>query len=153
MSASFVLACLSAAIGGMLVAAQGPIYARLSAGLNHDPLAAVSVAFLTATIAAGFLVVGLGNWRSITTASLGSLPRWVWLGGLLGACHVVISMQTIPRIGLGAFLVLVIAGNLIGAGLYDHFGAFGMTPRPFTAVRFAGLTIVLIGALVTAKTS
>jgi transporter family-2 protein len=62
-------------------------------------------------------------------------------------------MQTIPRIGLGAFLVLVIAGNLIGAGLYDHFGAFGMTPRPFTAVRFAGLTIVLIGALVTAKTS
>jgi hypothetical protein len=34
-----------------------------------------SVAFLTATVAPGFFVVELGNWRSITTVRLVALPR------------------------------------------------------------------------------
>jgi transporter family-2 protein len=71
-----------------------------------------SLACLTATIITGVLVVGLGGWRSITLASLTELPRWVWLGSLLGACQVIISMRTIPTIGVSTFLVMVIAGNL-----------------------------------------
>lgn len=151
MSASLLLAGMSAVIGGMLVAAQGPIYARLSEELNRDPLAAVFVAFLTAAMATGLLVVGFGSWRSISLPALASLPSWVWLGGLLGACHVVISMQAIPVTGVAAFLVLVIAGNLIGASIYDHFGAFGVTERPFGAGRLTGLMLVLIGVLVSVR--
>lgn len=83
MSPGLLLAGIGAVIGGMLVAAQGPIYAKLSEELNRDPLAAVFVAFLTATVATGLLVFGLGNWRSISASNLTSLPPWVWLGGLL----------------------------------------------------------------------
>jgi len=120
----------------MLVAAQGPIYARLSEGLRGDSLAAVFLSFLSATLVTGLLVVGAGNWRTIS--GVANLPPWVWLGGLLGACHVVISMHAIPLVGISAFLVLVISGNLIGAAIYDHFGVFGLAPRPFTASRLAG---------------
>jgi transporter family-2 protein len=136
-------------IGGMLVAAQGPIYARLSEGLNGDSLAAVFLAFLSATVVTGLLVLGVGNWRSIS--GLARLPYWVWLGGLLGACHVVISMHAIPLVGISMFLVLVISGNLIGSAIYDHFGAFGLVSRPFNVLRLAGLVIVLVGVLVTLR--
>ena len=66
MPAGLILAGMSAVIGGMLVAAQGPICARLSEELNRDSLAAVFLAFLIATVAAR-LVVRLGSWRSIRT--------------------------------------------------------------------------------------
>ncbi|MFN7751760.1 MAG: DMT family transporter [Pseudomonadota bacterium] len=151
MSAGLLLAGVSAVVGGMLVAAQGPIYARLSKDLNRDTLAAVFVAFSTATLATGLLTVGSGSWRSISLPALAALPAWVWLGGLLGACHVVISMHTIPVVGVTAFLVLVIVGNLVGASIYDHLGAFGLAERPFGMVRLLGLLLVLVGVLVVVR--
>ena len=80
-------------VGGMLVAAQGPIYARLSAGLNRDYLLAVFLAFSTAAVLTGALALLSGSFRSLSVATLSHLPLWVWLGGVFGAIHVVISMQ------------------------------------------------------------
>jgi len=138
-------------MGGMLVAAQGPIYARLSEGLNRDPLTAVFLAFLSATLATGTLVLLLGNWRSLSSVALATLPPWVWIGGLLGVCQVVISMRAIPLLGVSAFLVLVIAGNLVAATVYDHFGMLGLVPRPVTVSRLLSLVIVIVGALFVAR--
>ena len=146
-----IFAGIGAPIGGMLVAAQGPIYARLSEGLNRDPLTAVFLAFLSATFATGILVVAGGNWRSLSIAGLATLPPWVWFGGILGVCQVVISMRAIPLLGVSAFMVLVISGNLIGAAFYDHLGVFGLVPRSFNSLRLAGITIVIVGALLTAR--
>ena len=108
-----------ALFGGFLVAAQGPIYARLSEGLGRDHMTAVFLAFLTATIALGILVLATGRHRTLVPGDLIRLPYWVWLGGLFGAIHVAISMQTIPVLGVSAFIVIVVAGNLIGAAVYD----------------------------------
>ncbi len=146
-----ILACTFAALGGMLVAAQGPIYARLSEGLSRDPLVAVFLAFLTATGATGLLVFGLGDWRNLSMSNLSLLPGWVWLGGLLGACHVVISMKTIPVLGASLCLVFVIAGNLIGGAVYDQMGAFGLDRQPLTVTRLIGLGLVLAGVVVTVR--
>jgi len=151
MSSGLLFAGICAALGGMLVAAQGPIYARLSEGLNRDPLLAVFLAFLTATMATGLLVLGLGNWRSLSVSNLVSLPPWVWLGGLLGVCHVVISMLTIPVLGASLFLVLVVAGNLMGGAAYDHMGALGLDRRPLDVTRLFGLALVLAGVFVTTR--
>ncbi len=151
MSAAWLLSDFSAVVGGMLVAAQGPIYAKLSGELNRDPLAAVFVAFLTATLAIGLLALVSGSWRSISATVLLGLPSWVWLGGLLGACHVMISMRAIPVTGATAFLVLVVAANLIGASIYDHIGAFGLEERPFGMARLLGVMTVLVGVVITVK--
>lgn len=151
MPPALLFAGISAVAGGVLVAAQGPIYARLSKELNGDPLAAVFIAFFSATMVTGLLVAALGSWRSMSLSILASLPAWVWLGGLLGVCHVMISMRAIPVTGVTAFLVLVIAGNLIGASIYDHFGWFGVPEKPLGIARLAGLMLVLIGAAVTVR--
>ena len=132
-------------VGGMLVAAQGPIYARLSAGLNRDYLLAVFLAFSTAAVLTGALALLSGSFRSLSVATLSHLPLWVWLGGVFGAIHVVISMQSIPALGATLFLVIVVTGNLVGAAMYDHFGAMGLEVRSFSFAKGLGLLLVVAG--------
>jgi transporter family-2 protein len=151
MSAGATILGAAAFIGGMLVAAQGPIYARLSEGLGRDYLVAVFLAFLTATLATGVLVFATGHHRAITVAAISGLPLWAWLGGLLGATHVLISMQAIPVLGVTLFLVIVVTGNLAGAALYDHVGAMGLSPRPMSWVRASGLVLVVLGVAIAAR--
>ena len=97
MTHSSLIFAVLAFVGGMLVAAQGPIYARLSAGLNRDFLLAVFLAFSTAAALTGALAFLSGSLRNLTVTTLTHLPLWVWLGGVFGAIHVVISMQSIPN--------------------------------------------------------
>ncbi len=143
---------LLAVLGGVLVAAQGPIYARLAEGLGRDYLLSVFLAFLSAALVSGLLTLASGSFRTLTFEALGQLPRWVWLGGMIGAMHVVISMQSIPVLGVTVFLVLVVTGNLVGAAIFDHFEAFGLKERPFTLATGLGMGLVILGVAVLAKT-
>lgn len=139
-----------ALLGGVLVAAQGPIYARLSEGLGRDYLLAVFMAFLSVTLVSGILALASGSFRSLTFVALAGLPLWVWLGGIFGAVHVMISMQSIPVLGVTLFLVIVVTGNLMGAAVYDHFGAFGLKQRPFSLGTAIGLGMVILGVAILA---
>ncbi len=138
-------------VGGMLVAAQGPIYARLSDGLSRDYLLAVFLAFATAAGVTGVMAVGFGSFRNLTFATISALPLWVWLGGMFGVVHVVISMQSIPVLGVTLFLVVVVTGNLVGAAIYDHLGAMGLAERPFSSAKAFGLLLVILGVGIVAK--
>ena len=145
MTHSSLIFAVLAFVGGMLVAAQGPIYARLSAGLNRDFLLAVFLAFSTAAALTGVLALLSGSFRNLTVTTLTHLPLWVWLGGMFGAIHVVISMQSIPALGVTLFLVIVVTGNLVGAAIYDHFGAMGLEIRSFSLMKGIGLLLVIAG--------
>ncbi len=138
-------------VGGMLVAAQGPIYARLSEGLGRDHLLAVFLAFATATFATGISALATGSFRTLSVPTLAQLPYWVWLGGLFGAVHVLISMQSIPVLGVTMFLTIVVAGNMVGAAAYDHIGAMGLAERPITAWKVFGLVLVVLGVGIVAR--
>lgn len=142
---------LIAFVGGMLVAAQGPIYAWLSEGLGRNPILGVFLAFATATLITGLIAFATGSLRTLTVSALISLPRWVWLGGLFGAFQVVISMWTIPVLGVTFFVVAVVTGNLVGGVLYDHFGMMGLTERPFSVAKALGLGLVIVGVGIVAK--
>lgn len=60
-------------VGGMLVAAQGPIYARLSESLNQNYLLAVFLAFATASAVTGLLAAFAGSFRDMSVGTLLSL--------------------------------------------------------------------------------
>lgn len=149
--AATLISAALAFTGGMLVATQGPIYARLSMGLNRDYLIAVFLAFATATVVTGMLALFTGSFRNLSVATLGQLPPWVWLGGLFGAIHVVISMQAIPVLGVTLFLVIVVIGNLVGAAIYDHLGAMGLEVRTFSFAKGLGMLLVITGVGIVAR--
>ncbi|HCI5682776.1 TPA: DMT family transporter [Klebsiella variicola subsp. variicola] len=74
-------------------------------------------------------------------------PWWLWIGGVLGAVYVASAAAFSPKLGAGGFIVLVVAGQMIAAVLVDHFGLMGLTPRPVTLARLAGVTLILVGAV------
>ena len=51
-----------------------------------------------------------------------------------------------PRVGVATFFVFIVAGQLIGAAVADHFGAFGMIERSISAPRLIGILLVVAGA-------
>ena len=74
-------------------------------------------------------------------------PWWLWIGGVLGAVYVASAAAFSPKLGAGGFIVLVVAGQMIAAVIVDHFGLMGLTSRPVTLVRFAGVALILVGAV------
>jgi len=49
-------------------------------------------------------------------------------------------------LGIALFFVCIVAGQLFGATLADHFGVFGMQVKPVNTMKVIGLALVLAGA-------
>lgn len=107
---------------------------------------AALINFIVGTIA---LAAALVLMRSPipSTAQLGGIPWWGWLAGLAGASYVAGSAVLGPLIGGAAFIALIVAGQMTGALLLDHYGALGFPERPVTAVRLAGVALVVAGVV------
>ncbi len=130
------------AIGASL-ALQPPINAAMARVLG-SPLLAASI-----SIAISFIVVVL-FWLTWGKAAgdlgqLRALPWWVTLGGVIGFCFVVAGVLIAPTLGVGLFFVCVVAGQLVGSILTDHFGAFGLPVKPINLMKLLGLGLVLAG--------
>jgi transporter family-2 protein len=52
-----------------------------------------------------------------------------------------------PVTGALVFFVCVVGGQLLGAMIVDHFGAFQLAVRPISLLRLLGLALVLLGAV------
>ena len=133
------------ALGGALIAAQGPIYVRMAAALG-GPLAAATLAFAVGTLALGLaMVVTRTPWPGL--AAVTAVPAWVWFGGLIGAFVVLVSILAVPRLGVASYAVFVIAGQLAASALYDRTGLFGNAVREFSTANLVGLALVMVGAV------
>jgi bacterial/archaeal transporter family-2 protein len=77
---------------------------------------------------------------------LRALPWWVLLGGVIGVVFVAGSVVVAPVLGIALFFVCVVAGQLLGATLVDHFCAFGVAPKPVDLWKLVGIALVLVGA-------
>ena len=85
------------------------------------------------------------------TAQLAAIPGWAWLAGLAGASYVAGSAVLGPRIGGAAFIALIVAGQMAGALMLDHFGALGFPERPVSALRLGGIALVVLGVVLLAR--
>jgi transporter family-2 protein len=114
-----------AVLAGALVAAQGPIYARMAQALGGPVQAA-----LTAFVSAACVLVVLASLGGVLprAAELRALPLWVWAGGVLGIMVVAISTLAVPRLGAAGYLVALVAGQMLA-------GALSMTGRGRSACR------------------
>lgn len=134
---------LAAMLAGALVAAQGPIFARMashSGGVLQSALIAFGLGFLVIFI----LVFTVGS-AAPKIEDMRQAPYWVWFGGVIGAAMVILSIFAIPRIGVGSFMSSVICGQLIAAIFLDHFGVFGLEVNTVTTAKMLGAGLMLSG--------
>ncbi|WP_433660885.1 DMT family transporter [Nocardia sp. CA-128927] len=137
---------------GAGVAVQGRINGALGARL-HDGIAAATISFgsglLILVIAFAFsgrLRDGAAKVRNALSA--GTLRPWHLLGGLCGAFFVACQGLTVAAIGVTAFTVAVVAGQLLSSLVVDRLGVGPSGRTPVTALRFGGAALAVLAVLI-----
>ncbi|KAG0266805.1 hypothetical protein BG011_000857 [Mortierella polycephala] len=120
-------------VGGVATASQGAINAQLGMYTGKG---------LSSTV-----VFCLGAWSSANLPLMVSkAPWWAWVGGVLGACFVIITILAVPSLGSGTTTAIIISSKLVFSCFMDHFSWLGIPHRKFTIWRILA-TIGLIGCV------
>ncbi|WP_245721467.1 DMT family transporter [Nocardia crassostreae] len=134
--------CIGAAVAGQ---------ARINGALGErlqDGVAAAVISFgvglvllLIAFGVSGRLRVGVGRvWGALRS---GGLRWWQLLGGLCGAFFVACQGLTVAAIGVTAFTVAVVAGQLVSSLVVDRLGLGPSGRTPVTGLRAGGAGLAL----------
>lgn len=133
----------------MFTAGTGiPLLAALNANLGQrigSPVAAgvvlFAVAFATA-LAVLLLTGGVGALARVPVQ-----PPVLFLAGGLVAFYILSITFVAPRFGLANAILFVLLGQLVSAAVIDATGLMGLSARPVTGLRLAGLVVMAIGGL------
>lgn len=135
-----VVLLLIGVLGGVAVGIQSQI-----AGAMNQRVGGAASSFIvhvSGALISGILLIIRGGenireWRS--------LP-WYMLGaGVFGVILYLTISQTIPRLGVGVALTLIIVGQLLTGMVIDHFGLLGAAVRHIDPARVLAVILLLIG--------
>ena len=129
-------------LAGSLAALQAPMNSALGAGLGSGMVAA-AVSFGIGFVALVLVVVLSGETAHFS--KLGSVNRWLLLGGCLGAFYVWAILWAIPALGVLTAVSAMILGQLIVALVLDANGAFGMQVSKINMQRVLAVVLVASG--------
>lgn len=137
-----------ALFAGAVLPVQGAVNALLRQDLAGAAFAVGAVSFFVATLAmAGVLLLALALPQTPRPHLRGvaAMPWWGWLGGFAGATYVTTVFTAIPAIGAASAIGLTVAGQQVASVFVDRFGWFRLPRRPVSALRLAGVAVLLAG--------
>jgi bacterial/archaeal transporter family-2 protein len=139
-------------VSGLLAGAGLPVQAAINAHLRTDldaPFTAAAISFVVATAAVLAILAMAFAGRAVPphVAGLRGMPWWGWLGGLVGASYVTVSLLAVPVIGAAPTIALSVAGQQLASALVDHAGLFRLPRRPLTLARVVGVLVLAAGAV------
>lgn len=143
---SILLIILIGLAGGIAVGLQGPLASMISQRLGT--LESVFIIHVGGALIAllPLLFSGggkLGQWKQ--------LPWYTLIAGVFGLVVISAISYMIPRVGVAAAIITVVAGQLLVSTILDHFGLLGAMVRPLDATRAVGLAVLLVGVWLTVK--
>jgi transporter family-2 protein len=116
----------------------------------RDPVVAALPNFIVGIVLLGVYMLVMRS-KLPSAASLAGVPWWAWLGGLIGAAYIIVTLQLGPRIGAALLLALILAGQMTASLVVDHFGLLGFPHHPVNLPRLAGAVLLVIGTLLIVK--
>ena len=84
----------------------------------------------------------ISDWRA--------LPPYMFLLGVFGVLIMLTVSHTLPRVGAGVAVTLIILGQLIAGMVIDHFGLFSAA-RPIDLTRVIAAVLLGIGGYLMVK--
>jgi transporter family-2 protein len=137
---------------GAAMAAQAIINSQLRF-LIGGPIWAAATQFVVGLVALLIAAV-VTQQPGPVTAGLAKAPWWIWIGGVIGAAFILVSIVLAAKIGATLTLASIIVGQLTAALVIDHFGLFGGTIVRLSPLRVTGVALLLLGVtLIRWKTS
>lgn len=143
---SILLIILIGLAGGIAVGLQSPMASMITQRLGV--LESVFIVHIGGALIAllPLLFYGGGkltHWKEI--------PWYTLFAGIFGLVVIGAISYMIPRIGVAASIVTVVAGQLLVGTVLDHFGWLGAMGRTLDPTRALGLAVVLVGVWLTVK--
>ena len=138
-----------AVLAGAMMPTQAATNNKMAVVVD-SPILAAFISFFIGTAALFVYVVAsgtpLGNLASVKDA-----PPIAWVGGLLGAFFVTMTVLLAPRLGVAMTFSLIIAGQMLVTLVIDHFGLLGVPVQPVSIPRLAGILLVTAGVVLIRK--
>jgi transporter family-2 protein len=79
--------------------------------------------------------------------TMARIPWWAWTGGVFGAIFIGLGIVLVPKLGAATFIALLVAGQMIGSVVFDHFGWLGLAQRPIDLSRAIGVLLLIAGVV------
>ncbi len=140
--------------GTLIAGAMLPVQNILNTRLGKQtggPLMGVLISFIIGTMLLIMINVGTnaGAIASIKPAKI--FPRFIWLGGVLGAAFLAYTTWVSGHQNLALTFVLIVCGQILMALLIDNYGWLGKEIRPITTSQFIGVILILAGIYIIKK--
>jgi transporter family-2 protein len=134
---------------GFSLASQAGINAQLRLSLS-SPIQAAFISFFIGTVILGIIVFIQGKpW--FEPNALPSIPWWAWLGGLLGAFNIAMSIYLAPKLGALVLAISIVCGQVIASLALDQQGWFGYPKIEITVNRVIGALLLIAGLFLVVK--
>jgi len=91
------------------------------------------------------IIIGLTAWDPEVFARAKEVPLWLFTAGAMGAALVFGIAWTMPQIGAGPAIIIMIAGQIITGLVVSHFGAFGSPVEPISLMKLFGALLLITG--------
>jgi len=129
-------------VAGIGLSSQAAINGSL--GKTIGALEATFVSFLVGTIVLFLFILFFGKGNILL---LFTVPKWLLVGGLIGAAYIAILTFAVPKIGVGVSIISVICGQVLMSMLIDHFGWFNGTKFPINGSKVAGIVFLVVAII------
>lgn len=135
---------LIAFLVGLGVTIQAGVNAQLRLAVG-SPLITAFFSFLVGTSILLILVLFTSTKEFPSLQTLSQISWWKWVGGAMGVFYIVSVVVVAPRIGAASTFGFIVAGQLIFAVVFDHFGFIGFPLHTITPLRIAGVILLIAG--------
>jgi len=142
---------VSYALWAFAAGALIPLMAILNAGLARavgGPVQAAVILF-TVGLVTSLLVAATATMRIPELPTIVRIPPAQFAGGVIVAFYVLSITFLAPRFGVGNAILFAVTAQLISSAVIDHYALAGASLRPLTSIRVLGLTIVIVGLVLT----
>jgi bacterial/archaeal transporter family-2 protein len=146
---SWLLAPIAVLLGAVLTA-QVATNAQLGKATDNPYIPA------TVNMAFGLIVTVILTWALTSQwpsrEMIREAPWYLWpAGGVLGVTYLTGNILLAPKLGAGALVALVVAGQLIFSVLLDHFGWLGFAQHSAGVARLAGCCLMIAGVFLISR--
>lgn len=134
---------LIAVISGMLMSVQGVF--------NTQVTKASSIWAASAFVQLTALIVCLGAWLATERSSLLQVlrvqPKYMLLGGAIGAFITCTVIRSMSLLGPAKAVMLIVTAQLLLAYVIELFGWFGVEKQPFAWNKAVGMLVAIVGII------
>lgn len=92
------------------------------------------------------IIIGATDWDPTVFTRLKEVPIWLLTAGAMGGALVFGIAWTMPQIGAGNAVILMIAGQIISGMIFSHFGWLGSPIERISIAKLGGALLLIAGA-------